>query len=138
MCEQKLSNLNLANSNLPQEKDLHFMEQYWPTIYFTISGNVYDDMTQDVVTAMTEKALKSGINFIDTAPWYGQGLSEKRLGVALKNIPRDKYFIATKVSETHKTANRGKLFYTIPLTSTCQFTLFQNTKNIEFFKYFSN
>ena len=104
------------------------------TIYFTISGNVYDDMTQDVVTAMTEKALKSGINFIDTAPWYGQGLSEKRLGVALKNIPRDKYFIATKVSETHKTANRGKLFYTIPLTSTCQFTLFQNTKNNEFFK----
>ena len=108
------------------------------TIYFTISGNVYDDMTQDVVTAMTEKALKSGINFIDTAPWYGQGLSEKRLGVALKNIPRDKYFIATKVSETHKTANRGKLFYTIPLTSTCQFTLFQNTKINEFFKSFSN
>lgn len=95
-------------------------------------------MTQDVVTAMTEKALKSGINFIDTAPWYGQGLSEKRLGVALKNIPRDKYFIATKVSETHKTANRGKLFYTIPLTSTCQFTLFQHIKNNEFFKSFSN
>ena len=55
-------------------------------------------MNQNVVSEMTEKALKSGINFIDTAPWYGQGLSEKRLGVALKNIPRDKYFIATKVS----------------------------------------
>ena len=98
-------------------------------------------MTQDVVTAMTEKALKSGINFIDTAPWYGQGLSEKRLGVALKNIPRDKYFIATKVSETHKTANRRELFYTIPLTSTCQFTLLHNIDNnslSESFNYFCN
>ena len=55
---------------------------------------------------MTEKALKSGINFIDTSPWYGQGLSEKRIGVALKNIPRDKYFIATKVSKPHKTAKQ--------------------------------
>ena len=61
-------------------------------------------MNQNVVSEMTEKALKSGINFIDTAPWYGQGLSEKRLGVALKNIPRDKYFIATKVSKPHKIA----------------------------------
>ena len=69
-----------------------------------ISGNIYDDMDEDVCTKMTEKALKSGINFIDTSPWYGQGLSEKRIGVALKNIPRDKYFIATKVSKPHKTA----------------------------------
>ena len=63
-------------------------------------GNVYDEMNQEVVNEMTEKALKNGINFIDTAPWYGQNgnrLSEKRLGIALKNIPRDKYFITTKV-----------------------------------------
>lgn len=46
---------------------------------------------------MVLKALKSGINFIDTAPWYGAGVSEKRLGLALKHIPRDKYYIATKV-----------------------------------------
>ena len=60
-------------------------------------GNVYDNMNQEVVNEITEKAVKSGINFIDTAPWYGQGLSEKRLGIALKNIPREKYIIATKV-----------------------------------------
>ena len=47
---------------------------------------------------MVLKALKSGINFIDTAPWYGQGVSEERLGVALQNVPREKYFIATKVT----------------------------------------
>ncbi|XP_071506893.1 uncharacterized protein [Diadema antillarum] len=47
--------------------------------------------------ATVEKALCSGINYIDTAPWYGQGKSEERLGVALKGIPRESYFIATKV-----------------------------------------
>ena len=54
-------------------------------------------MTQETVNEMVLKALKSGINFIDTAPWYGQGVSEERLGVALQNVPRAKYFIATKV-----------------------------------------
>ena len=47
---------------------------------------------------MVLKAVQSGINFIDTSPWYGQGVSEERLGIALKNVPRDKYYIATKVS----------------------------------------
>ncbi|XP_055549124.1 uncharacterized protein LOC129732338 [Wyeomyia smithii] len=42
-------------------------------------------------------ALKSGINYIDTAPYYGQGRSEEILGVALKDIPRQTYYIATKV-----------------------------------------
>ena len=62
------------------------------------SGNIYGKVTQETVNEMVLKALKSGINFIDTAPWYGQGVSEERLGVALQNIPREKYFIATKVT----------------------------------------
>lgn len=37
------------------------------------------------------------MNYIDTAPYYGQGKSEKTLGVALKGIPRESYYIATKV-----------------------------------------
>lgn len=43
------------------------------------------------------KAIKSGINYIDTAPFYGQGRSEKIIGKALKDIPREAYYIATKV-----------------------------------------
>ncbi|XP_017105015.2 uncharacterized protein [Drosophila bipectinata] len=43
------------------------------------------------------EALKSGINYIDTAPWYGHGRSEEVLGQALKGIPRESYYIATKV-----------------------------------------
>ncbi|KAH8243803.1 hypothetical protein KR032_010233 [Drosophila birchii] len=44
------------------------------------------------------EALKSGINYIDTAPWYGQGRSEEVLGLALKDVPRESYYIATKVA----------------------------------------
>lgn len=43
------------------------------------------------------KAIRSGINYIDTAPYYGQGRSEKIIGKALKDIPREAYYIATKV-----------------------------------------
>lgn len=42
-------------------------------------------------------AIKSGINYIDTAPFYGQGKSEQVLGQALKDVPREAYYIATKV-----------------------------------------
>ena len=60
-------------------------------------GDIYGKVTQEIVNEMVLKALKSGINFIDTAPWYGQGVSEERLGVALKAVPRHTYYIATKV-----------------------------------------
>lgn len=43
-----------------------------------------------------QEAIKRGINYIDTAPFYGQGDSEKFVGKALKAIPRHAYYIATK------------------------------------------
>lgn len=42
-------------------------------------------------------AIRSGINYIDTAPYYGQGRSEQIIGKALKGVPREAYYIATKV-----------------------------------------
>mgnify|MGYP000851631635 CR=1 FL=1 len=43
-----------------------------------------------------ETAIKNGVNYIDTAPWYRR--SEENLGIALKNIPRKAFFIGTKVN----------------------------------------
>ena len=60
-------------------------------------GNIYSDMTQEDVNDIVLNAVMSGINYIDTAPWYGQGQSEARLGVALRNIPRTTFYVATKV-----------------------------------------
>jgi L-galactose dehydrogenase len=42
------------------------------------------------------EALKRGINYVDTAPFYGNGASETNLGKILKDVPRKAYYIATK------------------------------------------
>ncbi len=42
-------------------------------------------------------ALDLGMNFIDTSPFYGRGLSECLLGVALRGIPRERYLLGTKL-----------------------------------------
>ncbi len=42
-------------------------------------------------------ALEGGLNFIDTSPFYGRGMSEVLLGVALREVPRDRYLLGTKL-----------------------------------------
>lgn len=51
-----------------------------------------DDALKSVRTA-----LDLGINFIDTSPFYGRGMSEVLLGIALRDIPRDSYLLGTKL-----------------------------------------
>jgi len=45
-------------------------------------------------------AVDHGLNYFDTAPWYGIGLSEQRMGFALRRHPRDGYLLSTKVGRT--------------------------------------
>ncbi len=42
-------------------------------------------------------ALDCGLNFIDTSPFYGRGMSEVLLGIALRDVPRDRYTLCTKL-----------------------------------------
>ena len=42
-------------------------------------------------------ALDLGMNFIDTSPFYGRGMSEVLLGIALRGMPRDSYILGTKL-----------------------------------------
>ena len=42
-------------------------------------------------------AIDKGINYIDTSPFYGEGRLETFIGQALKGVPRDKFYIGTKV-----------------------------------------
>jgi L-galactose dehydrogenase len=42
-------------------------------------------------------ALDSGMNFIDTAAYYGRGMSEIMLGQVLPQIPRDRYYLGSKL-----------------------------------------
>jgi aryl-alcohol dehydrogenase-like predicted oxidoreductase len=47
--------------------------------------------------AAVPAALECGMNFIDTSPFYGRGMSEVLLGVALRGVPRDSYILSTKL-----------------------------------------
>ncbi|XP_077978962.1 uncharacterized protein LOC144434386 [Glandiceps talaboti] len=60
-------------------------------------GSVFHDTDESESIQVVHHAVKSGINLIDTAPWYGHGKSETVLGKALKGIPREAYYITTKV-----------------------------------------
>lgn len=55
---------------------------------------------QLAVNDLIDYALARGVNYFDTAPVYGQGWSETVTGKALKRHPREKFFIATKMSGT--------------------------------------
>lgn len=63
---------------------------------------VVSDLDVDEAIKTIHSAIKSGINYIDTAPFYGQGRSEEVLGMALKDVPRETYYIATKVGRYEK------------------------------------
>ncbi|KAI4480960.1 hypothetical protein M0802_014101 [Mischocyttarus mexicanus] len=60
-------------------------------------GIHYGNFDEKEAIETIRQAIKEGINYIDTAPWYGQGKSEKVIGKALEGIPRQAYYIATKV-----------------------------------------
>ncbi len=60
-------------------------------------GAEFRGVTLDEVFASVKVALELGMNFIDTSPFYGRGMSEVLLGVALKNVPRDSYQLCTKL-----------------------------------------
>ena len=51
-----------------------------------------------MVNRQIDYALEHGVNYFDTSPAYCQGQSERATGIALKRHPRNKYFIATKLS----------------------------------------
>ena len=60
-------------------------------------GNLYREISDEEAFGAVEAAWQTGVRYFDTAPHYGLGLSERRLGVALAGRPRDEYVISTKV-----------------------------------------
>lgn len=60
--------------------------------------NDSDIIDQEAVNELVDYAIAHGVNYFDTAPVYVQGFSEKSTGIALSRYPRNKYFIATKMS----------------------------------------
>ncbi|GAT67654.1 aldo/keto reductase [Planomonospora sphaerica] len=60
-------------------------------------GNLFTAVDDETARAAVDAAYEAGIRLFDTAPHYGLGLSERRLGAALADRPRDSYTLSTKV-----------------------------------------
>ena len=60
-------------------------------------GGLYSPVTDDDAQQVIEAAWGHGVRFFDTAPMYGNGSAERRLGAVLSGKPRDSYVLATKV-----------------------------------------
>lgn len=60
-------------------------------------GSVFRDTKESEAVATVHAAIDNGINFIDVSPYYGYYKAETVLGKALLEIPRDKYYLSTKV-----------------------------------------
>jgi D-threo-aldose 1-dehydrogenase len=73
-------------------------------------GDLFRPVTDEAAFATVEAAWDAGVRSFDTAPHYGLGLSERRLGTALRGRDRDTYTVSTKVGrllEPHPEGGRG-------------------------------
>lgn len=76
------------------QTDLHV-----PVLSFGASslGAEFRSVTLDEALGSVRVALENGLSLIDTSPFYGRGMSEVLLGIALKGVPRDSYTLCTKL-----------------------------------------
>lgn len=65
-------------------------------------GSVFRSTKEAESIEAVEAAIEGGINFIDVSPYYGHYKAETVLGKALKRIPREKYYLSTKVGRYGK------------------------------------
>jgi D-threo-aldose 1-dehydrogenase len=60
-------------------------------------GNLFRPIPEAVAVDTVRAAWNAGVRYFDTAPLYGHGLSERRIGAALRGRPRDAFVLSTKV-----------------------------------------
>ncbi len=65
-------------------------------------GGVFHSVREEEAIRAVHTAIEGGINFIDVSPYYGHYKAETVLGKALREIPRDKYYLSTKVGRYGK------------------------------------
>ena len=65
-------------------------------------GSVFRSTREEEALEAVYTAIEGGMNFIDVSPYYGHYKAETVLGKALQNIPRDKYYLSTKVGRYGK------------------------------------
>lgn len=70
----------------------------WPDTSGGAGRDANAELDQETINSLVDYAIAHGVNYFDTSPAYCIGRSERATGIALKRHPRDKFFIATKLS----------------------------------------
>jgi D-threo-aldose 1-dehydrogenase len=77
-------------------------------------GELYSYVDEADSRATLDAAWDDGLRYFDTAPWYGRGLSEHRLGGLLRTKPRSEFCVTTKVGRTLRRPKDMKTFSRAP------------------------
>lgn len=83
-------------------------------------GNLYQAIPDGEALATVLAAWDAGIRYFDTAPHYGLGLSEQRLGAVLRDKPRNEFIISTKVGrllEPNSSGGQDPEGFDVPATT---------------------
>jgi D-threo-aldose 1-dehydrogenase len=83
-------------------------------------GNYLMPITDEQARAVVDAAWERGIRYFDTAPLYGYGRSERRLGAALRDRPRDAYVVSTKVGRLVRPGPPESGIFAVPPTHRCE------------------
>jgi len=71
-------------------------------------AGLFSSVSESDAVATVERALALGVTYFDTAPYYGAGSAEARLGLALRGVPREAFVVSTKVGRVLiPTSDRG-------------------------------
>jgi D-threo-aldose 1-dehydrogenase len=84
-------------------------------------GEYYNQVDENDSRATLDAAWSAGVRYYDTAPWYGRGLAEHRLGGFLRTRPRAEFQITTKVGRTLHRPKDLKTFSRAPWTGGLNF-----------------
>lgn len=83
-------------------------------------GNYLTAITDEQAHEVVDAAWDGGIRFFDTAPFYGYGVSERRLGAALRHRPRDEFVLSTKVGRLVRPGPPEDSYFAVPPTHRCE------------------
>jgi D-threo-aldose 1-dehydrogenase len=70
-------------------------------------GGLYEAVSEEDAAALFDRAWELGIRYFDSAPLYGSGLAERRLGDGLRGRPRDEFVVSTKVGRLLRPGESG-------------------------------
>jgi D-threo-aldose 1-dehydrogenase len=77
-------------------------------------AGLYEAVSEEQAHAVVDRAWECGIRVFDTAPLYGSGLAERRLGAALRGRPREAYVVSTKVGRLLRPGRPQPIFPDAP------------------------